>query len=86
MPETKKYLSKIEKDSNVLHIKDTEARESIQELATNKADVDDVAELIADTVDSTEVAGYVYEKILSMELDQTTGVISLVIDENNVNA
>ena len=82
----KTYFSKINDGAEDRYVKDTEARESIQELATNKADVDDVAELIADTVDSTEVAGYVYEKILSMELDQTTGVISLVIDENNVNA
>jgi len=54
-------------------------------LLESKADVDDVAELIADTVDSTEVAGYVYEKILGMELDQTTGVISLTINDNSNN-
>jgi len=85
MPETKMYLSKIAKDGSVIHIKDTEAQESIQELLESKADVDDVAELIADTVDSTEVAGYVYEKILGMELDQTTGVISLTINDNSNN-
>ena len=43
MPETKMYLSKIAKDGSVIHIKDTEAQESIQELLESKADVDDVA-------------------------------------------
>lgn len=78
MPETKKYLSKIKKDSNVLHIKDTEARKSISTLNSTKLNIADVPEVI----DSTEVAAKISEKIVSMSIDDTTGIVSLILDDN----
>ena len=72
---SKKYISIINKNNQSLYLKDQEAREALDE----KLNISDVPEVI----DSTEVAAAISEKIVSMAIDPTTGMVSLVLDDGN---
>ena len=71
---SKKYISIINKNNQSLYLKDQEAREALDE----KLNISDVPEVI----DSTEVAAAISEKIVSMAIDPTTGMVSLILDDN----
>lgn len=52
---------------------------TLDDLDNNKLNISDVPEVI----DSTEVAAAISEKIVSMSIDPTTGMVSLVLDDGN---
>ena len=72
---SKKYISIINKNNQSLYLKDQEAREALDE----KLNISDVQDYIY----STEVAAAISEKIVSMSIDPTTGMVSLVLDDGN---